>query len=81
MRCRNPNCGHEGNMHTDTGCRIRVLTGWKEAEQTFTGEHPCPCKGYAEPYNAAAHSDCPHETCKDNPRCVICGALVSENVT
>ena len=77
MRCRH--CNHRPEQHGDTGCHVRILTGWDEPTKQFTGERPCGCTRYSEPYSVR-HSDCPHEKVKDDPRCVHCGALIAENV-
>jgi hypothetical protein len=77
MRCRH--CGHRPDQHGDEGCHVRVLTGWDETVGWFTGERPCGCTEYTEPFNTDK-SDCTHEKVKDNPRCVHCGRVVAENM-
>jgi hypothetical protein len=78
MRCRH--CGHPADQHGDNGCRIRIVTGWDQTLQGFTGEHPCGCAGYAEPHRTHySDCDCPHELCSDSI-CVHCGRNVAVEI-
>lgn len=82
MDCRR--CGHPRTSHDECGrCRVTVMTGWKEAERRFTGQHDCDCKLYQGPAppvtGKATPDDCPHEVQVDGDsphKCVHCGKIV-----
>ncbi len=76
-RCKR--CGHDAEQHNDTGCHVRMMSGWDDVLKGFTKERPCECIRYMEPYNVHK-SDCPHEFTKESGgRCAQCGTLVAEN--
>ncbi len=79
MRCQR--CGHPADQHGSTGCHIRIVTGWVEAEKRFSGERPCGCTAYAAPYVPKPDCGCPHEVIKESANCVHCGRAVKEIVT
>jgi hypothetical protein len=70
------NCGHEANqhnLHTDRACRVRILTGWCELEETYTGWRGCGCVHYRGLIATPVPAQCPHEFL-EHGGCVICGA-------
>ena len=77
MSCARPGCGHSAWQHDDTGCRVKVLTGWDDSARSFAGQHGCGCDAYVERGSRGCpKTGCPHELVKDNPRCVHCGVFV-----
>ena len=71
-------CGHTPEQHNDHGCKVWILTGWKEKVQHFTGDRPCGCTAYTE-HPTVTSEGCPHELTPNSGRCVHCGRPVKEN--
>lgn len=78
MRCAH--CGHDAEQHDDEGtCHVRILTGWSNNENRFTGERPCGCEEYAGRYVPPDPNGCPHELIPASKLCVHCGRATVES--
>lgn len=85
MRLRCATCGHEADMHDDSGdCHVTILTGWKDAVGNFTGKRRCECNHYINRYKGDEEPSpgaCPHERTPTSNLCVHCGKPARENVS
>ena len=73
LDCPHLHDNHNMDDDGDRRCRMTILTGWSQEQNTFLHSRPCDCPGYSGPDPEIDACAC--EFVASSPNCVHCGKV------